>query len=302
FNVVQGDKEAVDTLLTDPRVQAVSFVGSTPIARYIYATGCAAGKRVQALGGAKNHAIIMPDADMDFTVNALLGAAYGSAGERCMALSIAVAVGDHTADQLVEKLTPKVAALRIGPGVAEGAENEMGPLISAQHRQKVLDYIDSGERQGAKLCVDGRGYQVAGHPHGFFVGGTLFDNVTPEMIIYQEEIFGPVLGIVRVPDYASAVRLINEHQYGNGSAIFTRDGDCARQFSEEVQAGMVGVNVPIPVPMAFHCFGGWKASLFGPLHMHGPDGVRFYTRMKTVTSRWTEGGCAQAAFSMPTLG
>lgn len=304
FNVVQGDKEAVDILLTDPRIQAVSFVGSTPIAQYIYEKGSANGKRVQALGGAKNHALIMPDADVQNTVNALLGAAFGAAGERCMALSVAVIVGDELADKIVEELIPKVKALKIGAGLLpEGqTENDMGPVISKEHKAKIEGYIDQGVAQGAKLCVDGRGYKVPGHENGYFVGGTLFDNVTPEMTIWKEEIFGPVLSVVRVKDYAEGMAIINSHQYGNGSAIFTADGDSARQFTQDVQAGMVGVNIPIPVPMAFHCFGGWKASIFGPLNVYGTDGVRFYTRMKTITTRWPDSSVrSQAAFNFPTL-
>ncbi|QIM67718.1 methylmalonate-semialdehyde dehydrogenase (acylating) [Mannheimia granulomatis] len=304
FNVVQGDKEAVDILLTDPRIQAVSFVGSTPIAHYIYEKGSASGKRVQALGGAKNHALIMPDADVQGTVNALLGAAFGAAGERCMALSVAVIVGDELADKIVEELIPKVKALKIGAGILpEGTpENDMGPVISKEHKAKIESYIDQGVAQGAKLCVDGRGYKVAGNENGYFVGGTLFDNVTPEMTIWQDEIFGPVLSVVRVKDYTEGIALINSHRYGNGSAIFTADGDSARQFTQDVQAGMVGVNIPIPVPMAFHCFGGWKASIFGPLNVYGTDGVRFYTRMKTITTRWPDSAVrSQAAFNFPTL-
>ena len=305
FNVVNGDKEAVDVLLTDERVQAVSFVGSTPIAEYIYSVASAHGKRCQALGGAKNHCILMPDADMDLTLSAIMGAAYGAAGERCMALSVAVAVGDEVADALVAGVTERIAQMRVGPGIAAGKENDMGPVISAQHKAKIIDYIDQGVEQGAELCIDGRDFSIAGHEQGFFVGPTLFDRVTPEMSIYQEEIFGPVLCVVRAPDYRTAVALINAHQYGNGTAIFTRDGDTARQFSEEVQAGMVGINVPIPVPMAFHSFGGWKRSIFGPLNVHGNDGVRFYTRMKTITSRWPT--CVRVeqhagSFTMPTLG
>lgn len=304
FNVVQGDKEAVDILLTDPRIQAVSFVGSTPIAHYIYEKGSANGKRVQALGGAKNHALIMPDADVQGTVNALLGAAFGAAGERCMALSVAVIVGDELADKIVEELIPKVKALKIGAGLLpEGqTENDMGPVISKEHKAKIESYIDQGVEQGAKLCVDGRGYKVAGHENGYFVGGTLFDNVTPEMTIWKDEIFGPVLSVVRVKDYAEGMAIINSHQYGNGSAIFTADGDSARQFTQDVQAGMVGVNIPIPVPMAFHCFGGWKASIFGSLNVYGQDSVRFYTRMKTITTRWPDSAVrSQAAFNFPTL-
>ncbi|MBD2793921.1 CoA-acylating methylmalonate-semialdehyde dehydrogenase [Xenorhabdus szentirmaii] len=286
FNVVQGDKEAVDILLTDPRVQAVSFVGSTPVAEYVYATASAHGKRCQALGGAKNHSILMPDADMDMAVNAIVGAAFGAAGERCMALSVVLAVGDEIADQLVERLQQHIGQMSVGSGITEGKENDMGPVISEQHKAKICDYIRSGVDQGARLLVDGRGYQVAGHERGYFVGPTLFDYVTPDMKIYKEEIFGPVLVIVRVPDYGTALQLVNHHEYGNGAAIFTRDGEVARQFGEDVQSGMVGINIPIPVPMAFHSFGGWKRSIFGPLNVHGNDGVRFYTRMKTITSRW----------------
>ncbi|KGQ44688.1 methylmalonate-semialdehyde dehydrogenase [Gallibacterium anatis] len=305
FNVVQGDKEVVDVLLKDPRIQAVSFVGSTPIAQYIYETGSKYGKRVQALGGAKNHALIMPDADIETTANALLGAAFGAAGERCMALSVAVTIDNDYADALIQNLVPKIKGLHIGPGVLpEGEqENDMGPLISKAHLEKVSGYIDQGVSEGAKLVVDGRNYKVKGYENGYFIGGSLFDNVTPEMTIYKEEIFGPVLAIVRAKNYQEAIQLINEHQYGNGSAIFTSDGDAARQYSHDVKAGMVGVNIPIPVPMAFHCFGGWKASIFGPLNAYGPDGVRFYTRMKTVTSRWPNHKVREqgAAFSMPTL-
>ncbi|MGL4932197.1 MAG: CoA-acylating methylmalonate-semialdehyde dehydrogenase, partial [Aeromonas sp.] len=285
LNVVNGDKEVVDVLLTDPRVGAVSFVGSTPIAQYIYATASAHGKRVQALGGAKNHMVVMPDADLDQAVSALMGAAYGAAGERCMAISVAVVVGDETADALVAKLTPLVEQLRVGPGLGQSPENEMGPLISREHLAKVRGYVDQGVAEGATLRVDGR---MLNHEEGYFIGGSLFDQVTAEMRIYREEIFGPVLAIVRVADYETALRLINEHEYGNGTAIFTCDGDTARDFTARVQVGMVGVNVPIPVPMAFHSFGGWKRSIFGPLNMHGPDGVRFYTRMKTVTARWPQ--------------
>ncbi|ACT12381.1 MULTISPECIES: CoA-acylating methylmalonate-semialdehyde dehydrogenase [Pectobacterium] len=304
FNVVQGDKEAVDVLLTDPRVQAVSFVGSTPVAEYIYQTASAHGKRCQALGGAKNHCILMPDADMDMAASAIMGAAFGAAGERCMALSVVVAVGDDTAEALNQRLNAQINAMRVGPGLVDGQENEMGPVISAPHRAKIADYIQSGVDQGATLRIDGRTLSVQGHQQGYFIGPTLFDNVTPEMKIYQEEIFGPVLSVVRVPDYLTAVTLINNHEYGNGTAIFTRDGETARQFCEEVQAGMVGVNVPIPVPMAFHSFGGWKRSIFGPLNVHGNDGVRFYTRMKTVTSRWPASVRLEhhaSSFIMPTL-
>ena len=296
FNVVHGDKVAVDALLDEPRVQALSFVGSTPIAEYIYARGSANGKRVQALGGAKNHMVVLPDADLDGAVSALLGAGYGSAGERCMAISVAVCVGDATADALVAKLAPKVAALKIGPGCQDP---EMGPLVTGAHRDKVRGYVDAGLAEGAALVVDGRGHVVEGHPDGFFLGGCLFDRVTPDMTIYREEIFGPVLCVVRLPDLDSALRLVNEHEYGNGTAVFTRDGGAAREFAHRVQAGMVGINVPIPVPMAFHSFGGWKRSIFGPLHVHGPDGVRFYTRLKTVTARWPDTHAAE--FVMPTM-
>ena len=299
FNVVHGDKEAVDALLDDPRVQALSFVGSTPVAEYIYARGSANGKRVQALGGAKNHLVVLPDADIEGAANALLGAGYGSAGERCMAISVAVCVGNATADALVARLKPMVEALRIGPGCQGDAD--MGPLVTGAHRDKVRGYVDQGVAEGATLLVDGRGLRVAGAEAGFFLGGCLFDHVTAGMTIYREEIFGPVLCVVRAPDFDAALALVNGHEYGNGTAVFTRDGDAARQFAHQVQAGMVGINVPIPVPMAFHSFGGWKRSLFGPLHMHGPDGVRFYTRLKTVTARWPTGLRTQAEFTMPTM-
>ncbi|WP_252178908.1 CoA-acylating methylmalonate-semialdehyde dehydrogenase [Endozoicomonas sp. 4G] len=298
LNVINGDKEAVDTILTSRDIQAVSFVGSTPVAEYIYQTGCHYGKRVQALGGAKNHMVIMPDADLDQAVDALVGAAYGSAGERCMAISVAVAVGD-VADALIERLAPRVKALKVGNGLASGIE--LGPLISQEHRSKVSGYVDAGIAQGAKLVVDGRHCAVEGHEEGYFLGGCLFDNVTTDMSIYREEIFGPVLSVVRVPDYETAVTLINDHEYGNGTAIFTRDGDSARQFAHDIQIGMVGINVPIPVPMSFHSFGGWKRSLFGPLHMHGMEGVKFYTRRKAITSRWPTGIRAGAEFVIPTM-
>ncbi|CAO3401935.1 CoA-acylating methylmalonate-semialdehyde dehydrogenase [Azospirillum palustre] len=301
FNVVHGDKVAVDALLSHPDVKAVSFVGSTPIAQYIYATGAANGKRVQALGGAKNHMVIMPDADLDLAVDALMGAAYGSAGERCMAISVAVPVTEAVADALVERLAERVRALKIGPGTDPSAE--MGPLVTRQHRDKVRGYIDLGIEEGATLVVDGRSVEIADPEcgDGYFLGGTLFDHVTPEMRIYKEEIFGPVLAVVRVPDYRTAVDLINAHEFGNGTAIFTRDGDTARAFGAEIEVGMVGVNVPIPVPMAFHSFGGWKRSLFGDHHMHGPEGVRFYTRLKTITTRWPTGIRSGADFVMPTM-
>ncbi|MFC3851715.1 CoA-acylating methylmalonate-semialdehyde dehydrogenase [Salinispirillum marinum] len=298
FNVINGDKEAVDVLLTHPDVQAISFVGSTPIAEYIYSTGSAHGKRVQALGGAKNHMVVMPDADLDMTVNALMGAAYGSAGERCMAISVAVAVGDEVADKLVAQLAEKTRQLKIGNGAEKGLD--MGPLVTKEHRAKVLGYIEQGVKEGATLVVDGRDLKVSGHEEGYFVGGTLFDHVTKDMTIYQEEIFGPVLCVVRVPDYVSAVKLINAHEYGNGTAIFTRSGGVARQFVHDIQVGMVGVNVPIPVPMAFHSFGGWKRSLFGSNHVHGMEGVKFYTKRKAVTARWPDGDIG-AEFVMPTM-
>jgi malonate-semialdehyde dehydrogenase (acetylating)/methylmalonate-semialdehyde dehydrogenase len=293
FNVVNGDKEAVDTLLHDPRVQAVSFVGSTPIAEYIYSTGTANGKRVQALGGAKNHAIVMPDADMDNTVSALMGAAYGSCGERCMAISVAVAVGDDTADTLVGKLKEELAGLKVGNGCDNS--NDMGPLITGPHRDKVSGYIDLGVEEGAELVVDGRGLSVEGHEDGFFLGGTLFDQVTPEMKIYNDEIFGPVLCIVRAHNMQEAMDLIDGHEYGNGTCIFTRDGEAARYFSDNINVGMVGVNVPLPVPVAYHSFGGWKRSLFGDLFAYGPDAIRFYTRRKTITQRWPRGGVREKA-------
>lgn len=299
FNVLQGDKLAVDGLLTHTDVAAVSFVGSTPIARYIYETGAAHGKRVQALGGAKNHMVVLPDADLDMTIEALMGAAYGSAGERCMAISVAVVVGD-VADTLVARLAERTRQLRINVGTDPKAE--MGPLVTRQHLDKVTGYIAQGVAEGAKLVVDGRGLVVPGCEEGFFIGGTLFDHVTPEMTIYQEEIFGPVLAVVRVDSLEAAVKLINQHAYGNGTAIFTRNGGAAREFAHRIQVGMVGINVPIPVPMAFHSFGGWKASLFGDHHMHGPEGVRFYTRMKAITSRWPAGQVQSAEFAMPTLG
>ena len=299
FSVVHGDKQAVDAILHDPHIAAVSFVGSTPIARYIYETAAMTGKRCQALGGAKNHMVVMPDADLDLAVDALMGAAYGAAGERCMAISVAVPIGDEIADALIGRLEPKVRGLKIGPGT--DPEAEMGPLVTAQHRAKVQNYIDVGEREGAKLVVDGRGLKLQGYEDGYFLGGTLFDRVTTDMTIYREEIFGPVLSVVRAPDFDAAVKLVNEHEYGNGAAIFTRDGDAAREFASNIKIGMVGINVPIPVPMAFHSFGGWKASLFGDHHMHGPEGVRFYTKLKTITSRWPTGIRAGAEYVMPTM-
>jgi len=301
LNIVNGDKEAVDVLLTDERVQSVSFVGSTPIAEYIYATASAHGKRCQALGGAKNHMVVMPDADPQQVVSSLMGAAYGSAGERCMAISVAVCVGDEVADKLVEMLKGEISQMRTGPGLGIEPEPHMGPLVTREHQQKVSGYIDLGVEEGATLVCDGRGIKVEGHENGFYVGPTLFDRVMPSMRIYREEIFGPVLAVVRVASFDEALQLINDHEFGNGTSIFTRDGDTARQFEENVKVGMVGVNVPIPVPMAFHCFGGWKRSVFGPLNMHGPDGVRFFTRMKTVTRRWPTGIRAGTEFAMPTM-
>jgi malonate-semialdehyde dehydrogenase (acetylating)/methylmalonate-semialdehyde dehydrogenase len=287
FNVVHGDKETVEALIGHAGVQAVSFVGSTPVAEYVHRTASALGKRVQALGGAKNHAVVMPDADLDQAVDALTGAAYGSAGERCMALTVAVAVGG-VADALVERLAGKARSLKIGNGMDRS--NQMGPLVTRQHRERVAGYIGKGVEEGATLVVDGRGFEPPpGFENGFFLGATLFDHVTPEMTIYREEIFGPVLAVVRVADFEEAVRLIDDHELGNGVAIFTRDGDTARTFSNRIEVGMVGINVPIPVPMAFHSFGGWKRSLFGDHHMHGPEGVRFFTRLKTITSRWPTG-------------
>lgn len=296
FNVLQGDKQAVDGLLQHPDVAAISFVGSTPIAEYIYSEGSRRGKRVQALGGAKNHLVVMPDANLDQAVDALMGAAYGSAGERCMAISVAVAVGD-VADRLVEALIPRVQALKVKNGME--ADAEMGPVISAAHREKIVSYIDQGIAAGAKLLVDGRQLTVAGHEQGYFLGGTLFDHVQEGMKIHQEEIFGPVLCVIRVPDFASAVALINRHEFGNGVSLFTADGNTAREFSRRIQVGMVGINVPIPVPMAWHSFGGWKRSLFGDMHAYGEEGVRFYTRYKSIMQRWPESIGKGAEFTMP---
>ncbi|MGH1429841.1 MAG: CoA-acylating methylmalonate-semialdehyde dehydrogenase [Neptuniibacter sp.] len=300
LNVVNGDKEAVDTLLTDERIKAVSFVGSTPIAEYIYSTANANGKRCQALGGAKNHAIVMPDADMDNAVNQLVGAAFGSSGERCMALSVAVAVGDAAGDALIEKMTAAMQSLKVGE--PKDANNDFGALITKEHKEKVVDYINSAEEQGATVVVDGRNPEVQGFEDGFFVGGTLIDNVTTEMKSYQEEIFGPVLQVVRVKTMQEAMDLIDAHEYGNGTCIFTRDGEAARYFSDHIQVGMVGINVPLPVPVAYHSFGGWKRSLFGDLHAYGPDAVRFYTKRKTITQRWPSAGLREGVeFSMPTM-
>ena len=300
FNVVHGDREAVDAILAHEDIQAISFVGSTPIAKKIYEVGSANGKRVQALGGAKNHMVVMPDAPLEATVDALMGSAYGSAGERCMAISVAVVIGEETADALVAELKPKVEALSIQPGNVDGAE--MGPLITAEHHAKVSGYVSLGVEEGADLVVDGRGYTHADEADGFFIGGCLFDHVKADMRIYQEEIFGPVLCVVRVNSYDEAVDLINAHVYGNGVSIFTRDGDAARNFVQNIQVGMVGVNIPIPVPMAFHSFGGWKASLFGDHHIYGPEGIRFYTRVKAVTQRWHTGIRKGADFHFPQLG
>ena len=299
LNVVNGDKEAVDALLTDKRVQAISFVGSTPIAEYIYATGCAHGKRVQALGGAKNHAVVMPDADIANAVNALMGAAYGSCGERCMAIPLVVAVGDATADAVVAGLKAEIAKMKVGPGT--DSANDMGPLVTKAHFDKVKGFVDQGVKEGATLVVDGRNIKVPGHESGYFLGACLFDHVKPGMKIYQEEIFGPVLGVVRVKTLQEGMDLINAHEYGNGTCIFTRDGEAARYFSDHILVGMVGVNVPLPVPVAYHSFGGWKRSLFGDLSAYGPDAVRFYTKRKTITQRWPSAGVREGAvFSFPT--
>jgi len=298
FNVVNGDAEAVDALLNDARVEAVSFVGSTPVAEYVYRTGTAQGKRVQALGGAKNHAIVLPDAELNNAVSALMGAAYGSCGERCMAISVVVAIGEDTADALVGRLKAELAGLKVGNGCDNS--NHMGPLVTGAHRDRVRGYIDRGVQEGAELVVDGRGLQVDDHEAGFFLGGTLFDRVTPEMTIYREEIFGPVLCVVRAGSMQEAMGLVNAHEYGNGACIFTRDGEAARYFTDNVKAGMVGVNVPLPVPVAYHSFGGWKRSLFGDLYAYGPDAVRFYTRRKTITQRWPSGGVReQARYTFP---
>jgi malonate-semialdehyde dehydrogenase (acetylating)/methylmalonate-semialdehyde dehydrogenase len=298
LNVVNGDKEAVDALLTHPTIAAISFVGSTAVGEYIYRTGCAHGKRVQALCGAKNHMVVMPDADMEQATDALMGAGYGSAGERCMAISVAVAVG-KAGDALIERLTPRVRKLKVGPGT--DPESEMGPLVTREHLAKVRSYVDLGVKEGAQLVVDGRDLKLQGYENGYFLGGCLFDNVTTDMRIYKEEIFGPVLSVVRAPDYDSAVKMVNEHEYGNGTAIFTRDGDAARAFASEIKVGMVGVNVPIPVPVAYHSFGGWKRSLFGDRNAYGTEAVGFYTKVKTVTARWPTGIRSGAEFVMPTM-
>ena len=297
FNVVNGDKEAVDTLLQDPRVQAIGFTGSTPIAQSIYAAAAAHGKRAQCFGGAKNHLVIMPDADLEMVADALMGAGYGSAGERCMAISVAIPVGEATADALVSKLKERIGKLKVGDGMDEGAD--FGPVVAQSAKERIENYIQLGVDEGASLLIDGRGLNVAGHEDGFWVGPTLFDNVTEDMRIYQEEIFGPVLCVVRAKNYEEALRLPSEHRYGNGVSIFTRDGDTARNFSSRVQVGMVGVNVPIPVPIAYYTFGGWKASGFGDLSEHGADGFRFCTKTKTVTTRWPSGIREGASFVMP---
>jgi len=298
FNVVNGDKEAVDALLTNKDVAAISFVGSTPIAKYIYENAAKNEKRVQALGGAKNHCVVMPDCDLDQAVNGLMGAAYGSAGERCMAQSVAVAVG-KIGNQLVTKLAKKVESLKVGPGIDKNSE--MGPLVTKQHLEKVRGYVDLGVQEGAKLVVDGRNIKFQGYEKGFYIGGCLFDNVDKKMRIYKEEIFGPVLSVVRVKDFESAVDLVNEHEFGNGTSIYTRDGDVGRTFANKIKIGMVGINIPIPVPVAYHSFGGWKRSLFGDQHMHGPEGVRFYTKLKTITSKWPSGLRSDPEFVMPTM-
>jgi len=298
FNVINGDKEAVDAILLNKDIKAVSFVGSTPIAKYIYENAAKNEKRVQALGGAKNHLVVMPDCDLDGAVNGLMGAAYGSAGERCMAQSVAVAVG-NIADDLVSRLSKKVEALKVGPGMDKNSE--MGPLVTKEHLEKVKGYVDLGIKEGAKLVIDGRNLKLQGYEKGFYIGGCLFDHVEKDMRIYKEEIFGPVLSVVRVKNFEEATRLINEHEYGNGVSIYTRDGDTGRAFASKIQVGMVGINIPIPVPMAFHSFGGWKRSLFGDQHMHGMEGVRFYTKLKTITSRWPSGIRSNPEFIMPTM-
>jgi len=298
FNVVNGDKEAVDALISNKDVEAISFVGSTPIAKYIYENCAKNEKRVQALGGAKNHCVIMPDCDLDQAVNGLMGAAYGSAGERCMAQSVAVAVG-NIGDKLVNSLAKKVESLKVGPGMDK--DSEMGPLVTKDHLEKVKNYVDIGEKEGAKLVVDGRNFKIQGYEKGFYMGGCLFDHVKKDMRIYKEEIFGPVLSVVRAKDFNEALKLVNDHEFGNGVSIFTRDGDSGRTFSNKAKIGMVGINIPIPVPMAFHSFGGWKRSLFGDQHMHGPEGVRFYTKLKTITSRWPSGLRSDPEFVMPTM-
>jgi malonate-semialdehyde dehydrogenase (acetylating) / methylmalonate-semialdehyde dehydrogenase len=300
LNVVNGDKVAVDAILDDPDIQAIGFVGSTPIAQYIYARGTATGKRVQCFGGAKNHMVVMPDADMDQTVDALMGAGYGAAGERCMAISVAVPVGQKTADELIRRLIPRVEALKVGPSTDLSAD--YGPLVTKAHLEKVKSYVDIGLNEGAKLVVDGRGFTMQGYENGFYLGGCLFDGVTRDMRIYKEEIFGPVLSVVRAKTYDEALGLCNDHEYGNGVAIFTRDGDAARDFASKVQVGMVGINIPVPVPVSYYTFGGWKRSGFGDLNQHGPDSIRFYTKTKNITARWPSGVKEGADFSIPTMG
>ncbi len=300
LNVVNGDKESVDAIIDDPDIQAIGFVGSTPIAEYIYGRGCSNGKRVQCFGGAKNHMIVMPDADMDQAVDALIGAGYGAAGERCMAISVAVPVGEKTADELVKRLIPRVESLKVGPSTDGSAD--FGPLVTKQHLEKVKGYVDLGVKEGATLAVDGRGFTMQGYENGFYMGGCLFDHVTTDMRIYKEEIFGPVLSVVRAPDYAAALKMTNDHEYGNGTAIFTRDGNVARDFASKVNVGMVGVNVPIPVPLAYYTFGGWKRSAFGDLNQHGPDAFRFYTKTKTVTGRWPSSISKGSEFTIPVMG
>jgi len=298
FNVINGDKEVVDAILTNKDIKAVSFVGSTPIAKYIYENAAKNEKRVQALGGAKNHCVVMPDCDLDQAVNGLMGAAYGSAGERCMAQSVAVAVG-NIGDNLVNELSKKVEALKVGPGMDK--KSEMGPLVTKEHLEKVKGYVDLGVKEGAKLVVDGRNLKLQGYENGYYIGGCLFDHVKKDMRIYKEEIFGPVLSVVRVKDFDEATQLINDHEFGNGTSIYTRDGDVGRTFASNIKIGMVGINIPIPVPVAFHSFGGWKRSLFGDQHMHGVEGVRFYTKLKTITSRWPSGLRSDPEFVMPTM-
>ena len=298
FNVVNGDKEVVDAILENKDIPAVSFVGSTPIAKYIYENGAKNEKRIQALGGAKNHCVVMPDCDLDQAVNGLMGAAYGSAGERCMAQSVAVAVG-NIGDELVSQISKKLETLKVGPGTDE--TSEMGPLVTKEHLEKVRGYVDLGVKEGAKLIVDGRDIKLQGYENGYYIGGCLFDQVTKNMRIYKEEIFGPVLSVVRVKDFDEAVQLINDHEFGNGTSVYTRDGDVGRTFASKIKIGLVGINIPIPVPVAYHSFGGWKRSLFGDQHMHGPEGVRFYTKLKTITSRWPSGVRSNPEFVMPTM-
>ena len=298
FNIINGDKEVVDAILENKDIPAVSFVGSTPIAKYIYENAAKNEKRVQALGGAKNHCVVMPDCDLDQAVNGLMGAAYGSAGERCMAQSVAVAVG-NIGDDLVNQISKKVENLKVGPGMDKNSE--MGPLVTKEHLEKVKGYVDLGVKEGAKLVVDGREIKLQGYEDGYYIGGCLFDNVTKDMRIYKEEIFGPVLSVVRVNNFDEALQLINDHEFGNGTSIYTRDGDAGRTFANKIKVGMVGINIPIPVPVAYHSFGGWKRSLFGDQHMHGPEGVRFYTKLKTITSRWPSGLRSNPEFVMPVM-